>query len=53
MKIIENFTVLNTWALFVDFRTEHWFIVVATSTGIFIRAFMALYGQLTLLRHRQ
>ena len=34
MKSIENFTVLNTWT------NEHWFIVTATSTEIFIRAFM-------------
>ena len=40
MKSIENFTVLNTWALLVDFLNEHWFIVTATSTEIFIRAFM-------------
>ena len=40
MKSIKNFTVLNTWALLVDFLNEHWFIVTATSTGIFIRAFM-------------
>ena len=40
MKSIENFTVLNTWALPVDFLNEHWFIVTATSTEIFIRAFM-------------
>ena len=26
MKSIENFTVLNTWALLVDFLNEHWFI---------------------------
>ena len=41
MKSIENFTVLNTWALLVDFLNEHWFIVTATSTEIFIPAFMA------------
>ena len=40
MKSIENFTVLNTWALLVDFLNEHWFIVTATSTEFFIRAFM-------------
>ena len=40
MKSIENFTVLNTWALLVYFLNEHWFIVTATSTEIFIRAFM-------------
>ena len=41
MKSIENFTVLNTWALLVDFLNEHWFIVTATTTlNIFIRAFM-------------
>ena len=40
MKSIENFTILNTWALLVDFLNEHWFIVTATSTEIFIRAFM-------------
>ena len=40
MKSMENFTVLNTWALLVDFLNEHWFIVTATSTEIFIRAFM-------------
>ena len=40
MKSIENFTVLNTWALLVDFLNEHWFIVTATFTEIFIRAFM-------------
>lgn len=40
MKSIENFTVLNTWALLVDFLNEHWFIVTATTTEIFIRAFM-------------
>ena len=40
MKSIENYTVLNTWALLVDFLNEHWFIVTATSTEIFIRAFM-------------
>ena len=40
MKSIENFTVLNTWALLVDFLNEHWFIVMATSTEIFIRDFM-------------
>ena len=39
MKSIENFTVLNTWALLVDFLSELWFIVTATSTEIFIRAF--------------
>lgn len=32
MKSIENFTVLNTWALLVDFLNEHWFIVTATTT---------------------
>ena len=32
--------VLNTWAFLVDFLNEHWFIVTATSTEIFIRAFM-------------
>ena len=36
----ENLTVLNTWALLVDFLSEHWFIITATSTEIFIRAFM-------------
>ena len=40
MKAIENFTVLNTWALLVDFLNEHWFIVMATSTEIFNRDFM-------------
>ena len=40
MKSIENFTVLNTWALLVDFLNEHWFIVTTTSAEIFIRAFM-------------
>ena len=40
MKSIKNFTVLNTWALLVDFLNEHWFIVAVTSTEIFIRAFM-------------
>ena len=40
MKSIENFTVLNTWALLVNLLKEHWFIVTATSTEIFIRAFM-------------
>ena len=40
MKVIENFTVLNTWDLLVDFLNEHWFIFTATSTEIFIRAFM-------------
>lgn len=40
MKSIENFTVLNTWALLVDFLNEHWFIVTATTIEIFIRAFM-------------
>ena len=40
MKSIENFTVLNTWALLVDLLNEHWFIVTAASTEIFIRAFM-------------
>ena len=40
MKSIENFTVLNTWTLLDDFLNEHWFIVTATSTEIFIRAFM-------------
>ena len=44
MKSIENFTVLNTWALLVDFLDEHWFIVTATSTAIFIRAFMVSAG---------
>ena len=32
--------VLNTWALLVDFPNGHWFIVTATSTEIFIRAFL-------------
>ena len=32
--------VLNIWALLVDFVSEYWFIVMATSTEIFIRAFM-------------
>ena len=41
MKSIENSTVLNTWALLVDFLNEHWFIATATSTEIFfIRALM-------------
>ena len=40
MKSIENFTVLNTWALLVDFLNEHWFIVTATSKKIFIPASM-------------
>ena len=40
MKSIENITVLNTSALLVDFLNEHWFIVMATSTEIFIHAFM-------------
>ena len=41
MKSIENCTVLNIWALLVDFLNEHWFIVTATSTEIFfIRTFM-------------
>ena len=40
MKSIENSTVLNTWALLVDFLNEHWFIATATSTEIFICAFM-------------
>ena len=40
MTEIENFTVLNTWALLVDFLSEHWFIIAATSTEIFIRAYM-------------
>ena len=40
MKSIE--TVLNTWALLVDFLNEHLFIVTATSTEIFIRAFMVI-----------
>ena len=40
MKSIENFTVLNTLALLVDFLNEQWFIVTATTTEIFIRAFM-------------
>ena len=40
MKSIENFTFLSTWALLVDFLNEHWFIVTATSTEIFIRAFI-------------
>ena len=40
MTEIENFTVLNTWALLVDLLNEHWFIVTATSTEIFIRAFI-------------
>ena len=40
MKSIENFTVLNTRALIVDFLNEHWFIVTATSTEIFIRVFV-------------
>ena len=41
MKSIENSTVLNTWAILVDFLNEHWFIATATSTEIFsIRAFM-------------
>ena len=41
MESIENSTVLNTWALLVDFLNENWFIVTATSTEIFfIRAFM-------------
>ena len=45
MKSIENFKVLNTWALLVDFLNENWFIVTATSTEI--------HGQLALLRHGQ
>ena len=40
MKSIENFTVLNTWVLLIHFLNEHWFIVTAASTEIFIRAFM-------------
>ena len=40
MKSIENFKVLNTWALLVDFLNEHWFIVTASSTEIFICDFM-------------
>ena len=32
--------VLYTWALLVDFLSEHWFIITATSMEIFIRAFM-------------
>ena len=40
MKSMENFTVLNTWALLVDFLNEHWFIVTVTSTETFICAFM-------------
>ena len=40
MKSMENFTVLNAWALIVDFLNEQCFIVTATSTEIFIRAFM-------------
>ena len=40
MKSIENASVLNTWALLVDFFKKHWFNVMATSTEIFIRAFM-------------
>ena len=40
MKSIENFTVLNTWAVLVDFLNEHWFIAKGTSMEIFIRAFM-------------
>ena len=41
MESIANSTVLNTWALLVDFLNENWFIVTATSTEIFfIRAFM-------------
>ena len=40
MKSIENFMVLNTWALLVDFHNEPWFIVTVTFTEIFIRAFM-------------
>ena len=48
MKLIENFTVLNTWALLVDFLNDHWFIVTAISTEIFIRALMV-----RLLRHGQ
>ena len=40
MKSIENLAVFNTWALLVDFLNEHWFIVMATSTEIFIGAFM-------------
>ena len=40
MKSIENFTVLYTGALVVGFLNEHWFIVTATSTEIFIRTFM-------------
>ena len=40
MKSIENFTVLNTWALLADFLNEHSFTVTATSAEIFVRAFM-------------
>ena len=41
MKLIENSTVLNTWALLVHFLNEHWFNATATSTEILIRAFKA------------
>ena len=34
MKSIENFTVLNSWALLVDFLNEHWFIVTAIYTTL-------------------
>ena len=35
LKSIENSTVLNTWALLVDFLNEHWLIATSTSTRIF------------------
>ena len=47
MKSIKNFTVLNTWALLVDFLIEHWFIIMATTTEIFIRAFMVTCSSAT------